>query len=288
MKKHFALFLELGKVRISSLATISMITGYVLAHGGVSPALLVMTIGVFLLACGASTINHIQDRDIDSCMHRTQGRPLPTGRIGLRYAWTVAVVSLGAGSALILGASNTTAMVLGLLAVFWYNVVYTPLKRRTAFAAVPGGVVGAIPPVMGWVAAGGSAFEPRILAVSFFFFMWQVPHFWLLLLFSGGDDYERAGLPSLTRIFTMDQIARITFVWMIATAVACLVLPVFDIVSNPWVNMGFIVAGVWLAWKSVGVLRSPWGMLRFRTAFKQINLYVCWVIVLLSVEGIIR
>jgi protoheme IX farnesyltransferase len=288
MKTHLRLFLELGKVRISSLATISMVAGYILAHGGVSWQLPVLTLGVFLIACGSATINHIQDRDIDARMQRTQGRPLPSGRVGLGYAWAVAVGSVAGGSVLILTAGGTSATLLGLLALCWYNGVYTPLKRRTAFAAVPGGVVGAIPPVLGWVAGGGDATDPRILAVAFFFFVWQVPHFWLLLLFSGGTDYERAGLPSLTRLFTMDQIARITFVWILATAVACLVIPLFGIISNPWINAGLVGAGAWLVWQVRGVLRRREGIPEYRAAFKHINIYVCWVIVLLSVNGIIR
>ncbi|MEE9270657.1 MAG: UbiA family prenyltransferase, partial [Candidatus Krumholzibacteria bacterium] len=164
---------------------------------------------------------------------------------------------------------------------------YTPLKRVTAFAAVPGGVVGAIPPVIGWVAGGGAVFEPRILAVAFFFFMWQVPHFWLLLLFAAGRDYEHVGLPSLTRIFALDQLARITFMWIFATAVTCLVIPLFGIRSNAWVNIGLLAAGLWLVVRTARILRRPSGAISFRLAFKHINLYVCWVISLLALNGIV-
>jgi protoheme IX farnesyltransferase len=287
MKRRLGVFLELGKVRISSLATISMITGYVLVHGGPSWALVILTAGVFLIACGSATINHIQEREIDARMQRTCGRPLPSGRVALHYAWGFAAASIACGSVLILIASNVTVMLLGFLSIFWYNAVYTPLKRLTAFASVPGGIIGAIPPIMGWVAGGGEALDPRILAVAFFFFIWQVPHFWLLLLFSCGKDYERAGLPSLTRLFTMDQIARVTFVWIFATAVTSLVIPLFDIVSNGLINAGLVAAGAWLVWKSLGILRAPWGMVRFRNAFKQINVFVVWIIALLSINGVI-
>jgi protoheme IX farnesyltransferase len=287
MKKHLDLFLELGKVRISSLATISMITGYILAFGNVSWSLALLFLGVFVIACGSATINHVQDRDIDLRMRRTAGRALPSGRVSLRYAWTMGVANIIVGSLLILLAANATAMVLGLLAIFWYNVVYTPLKRRTAFAAVPGGLVGAIPPVIGWVAGGGELFDPRILAVAFFFFIWQVPHFWLLLVFSCGKDYERAGLPSLTRIFGLEQIGRITYMWIIATAVTCLVIPLFGAIAHPGISIGLVVAGVWLVWKSANILRTPAAMMSFRVAFKQINLYVCWIIALLAVNGVI-
>lgn len=286
MKKKLDIWLELGKARISSLATISMITGYVLARGAFAPGLVVMIVGVFLIASGAATINHIQERDIDGLMQRTKGRPLPSGRLTIRNAWRIAVSSLLVGSACIMFASNATAMLLGWLAVFWYNAVYTPLKRVTAFAAVLGGVVGAIPPIIGWVAGGGAPTDPPILAVSMFFFIWQVPHFWLLLLFSCGTDYERAGLPSLTQFFSLEQIARITFVWIFAAAVMCLGIPLFGVVNSVWVVAGLVVGGGWLVLRSRRILRLHEGKPPFRLAFGHVNAYLFWVAVLLSVNGV--
>lgn len=269
------------------LATVSMITGFVLARGGVSWYLLPMIAGVFLIACGSATINQIQERRIDGLMRRTMGRPLPSGRIGPGYAWVVVLLALSIGSGLILLGSNPMALALGLFAVFWYNAVYTPLKRVTAFAAVPGGVVGAIPPIIGWVAGGGDVLDPRILAVAFFFFIWQVPHFWLLLVYACGADYERAGLPSLTRMFTIEQLGRITFVWILATAVTCLVMPLFGMISNPFFNLGLVLAGAWLVWGAIDILKPRWKVFGSRVVFRQINLYIFWVIALLSANGIV-
>lgn len=286
MQRHVNLILELGKIRIAVLATLSMIAGYILAKGGVSLALLPLTFGLFLLACGSAALNQIQDRDIDARMVRTQGRALPSGRASLRYAWLVTTSFIGIGSLLLLVVANATAMVLGLVAVFWYNAVYTPLKRMTAFAAVPGGVVGALPPVIGWVAGGGSALDPQILAGAFFFFVWQIPHFWLLLLFSCGKDYERAGLPSLTRLFNTEQIARITYMWILGTVMAGIAIPLFGVVDTVWVTVGLQIAGLWLVWRSTAILGAPDGMMSFRLAFRQINVYVLLIISLLAVNGI--
>lgn len=288
MREHINIFLEFGKVRISSLATLTMIAGYLLARGGFSWELVVVTAGVFLLACGSSTLNQIQERDIDGFMDRTQDRPLPSQRVSLSYAIGLAVIAIVSGALIVLAASNVNAMVLGLIAVGWYNGVYTPLKRMTAFAAVPGGVVGAIPPIIGWVAAGGSALDPRILAVAFFFFMWQVPHFWLLLLFSCGEDYEKAGLPSMTRVFSHEQIARITFAWILGTAAACVLIPLFGAINNPWVNVGLFVSGIWLVARSFRIVRAGGGMASFRLAFKHVNLYAMYVIAILSIGGALR
>jgi protoheme IX farnesyltransferase len=270
--------MELSKVRIAVLSTLSTVTGYILAAGGLGVHAVVTFAGVFFLACGAATINQFQDRDIDARMARTRNRPIPSGRIGAAAALVAGVALVAAGTACL--SPQPVAALLGLVTVAWYNGVYTPLKRVTAFAAIPGGVVGAIPPVIGWVSGGGAAADPRIIAVAFFFFVWQVPHFWLLLLRIGGD-YERAGLPSLTAVFSRRQLTRITFVWMVATAVACLMIPMFGLDAPGWILAGFVAASVWLAWNAVVMLRTDGAMV----AFRGINVYALMVISLLSLSG---
>jgi len=267
-------------VRIACLSTASAATGFVLAAHGASPALAPTVAGVFLLACGAGALNQAQEGDVDALMTRTAKRPVPTGRISARGALLVAVSLLAAGTAFL--SFNPVAMLLGFATVFWYNGVYTPLKRVSAFAAIPGGVVGAIPPVIGWVAGGGAPTDPRILAVAFFFFVWQVPHFWLLLL-RIGDDYARAGLPTLTRVFTRPQFARIIYVWIIATAVACVSMPLFGVSPAVWTQAGLVAASLWLAWHATHMVRSHGEVL----AFHQINLYALVVISLLSLSGFV-
>jgi protoheme IX farnesyltransferase len=283
MREGLSILMELSKVRIAVLSTLSTITGYILAAGGLSPGAAVPLFGVFLLACGSASINHFQDRDVDARMTRTQNRPVPSGRITPAGALAVGLVLVAAGTVCLMGApvpGAPVAALLGLVTVAWYNGVYTPLKRVTAFAAIPGGIVGAIPPVIGWVSGGGAVTDPRIMAVAFFFFVWQVPHFWLLLLRIGGD-YERAGLPSLTAVFSRRQLTRITFVWMVATAVACLMIPMFGLDAPGWILAGFVAASVWLAWNAVVMLRTDGTML----AFREINVYALMVISLLSLSG---
>jgi protoheme IX farnesyltransferase len=238
------------------------------------------TAGVFLLAAGAGALNQYQERDLDALMRRTAQRPLPSGRMRAGTALAIAIVLLALGTVCL--ASNPIAMLLGLCTVLWYNGVYTPLKRVSAFAAIPGGVVGAIPPMVGWTAAGGDPTDPRIIALAFFFFVWQVPHFWLLLL-RIGDDYARAGLPTLTRVFTRRQLARIVYVWMSATAVSCLSLPMFGVASPTWAFAALAVASLWLGWHATTMVRSDGEVL----AFHQINVYALFVITLLSLSVLV-
>jgi protoheme IX farnesyltransferase len=175
---------------------------------------------------------------------------------------------------------TVTLLILGSLAVFWYNGVYILLKRITAFAVIPGSLVGAIPPVIGWAAAGGLYNDATILEVALFFFMWQIPHFWLMLLMFS-KDYEQAGLPSLTRVFSKEQIARITTVWILAVAATGIVLAMHGQVHLPW-NGAIVLASLWLAYKALGFLRV--GSAYF-PAFVRINVYALFVMIFLMLNA---
>lgn len=277
VREQTALLLDLAKVRIAVLSTASAATGWLLASRSFSFDMLAVVAGVFLLAGGAGALNQVQERDLDARMLRTARRPIPSGRMRTQTALAIALSLIVLGTWCL--ASNPIAMLLGLFTVLWYNGVYTPLKRISAFAAIPGGVVGSVPPVIGWTAAGGDPADPRILAVAFFFFVWQVPHFWLLLL-RIGDDYVRAGLPTLTRVFTRRQLARIIYVWMIATAVACMSMPMFGVASPVWAFVGLAAASAWLGWHATTMVRSHGEIL----AFHQINVYALLVITVLSLS----
>ena len=199
-------YFTLCRATIAIFAAASAATGYLLAPHrqitGVFPA----AGAVFLLACGASALNQYQEQDIDEKMERTRTRPLPSGSIAASHALALSCALVLAGLALLVHACGVKAALLGLFALLWYNGIYTHLKKMTAFAAVPGAAVGMVPPAIGWVSAGGAVLDPRIAAICFLFFLWQVPHFWLLLL-NNGEEYEQAGLPSLTRVMSRPQIA---------------------------------------------------------------------------------
>ena len=96
---------------------------------------------------------------------------------------------------------------------------------------VPGAVTGALPPLIGWVAAGGGVWDKPIIFLEFLFFTGQIPHFWLLIL-KYGEEYEKAGLPSLTNIMSRTQINRLTFTWVVTSVIAALFLCYFEIIHS--------------------------------------------------------
>ena len=285
--KHWVkIILELTKFRIALFATLSTSAGFILAKQGFSSDMMTVVLGVFFLACGSCALNQYQERHTDRLMERTRGRPIPSGRLNAATALKIAVLLLSLGAMVLLKGANGIVLGLGVLALFWYNGLYTFLKRRTAFAVIPGALVGTIPPLLGWVHGGGRPFDPQILALAFFFFIWQIPHFWLLLL-NFGKDYEKAGFPSLTSIFTPSQLRRITFTWVFATAVACLMIPLFGLVNFYAVQVSFLIAGIWLVWKAFMLLRSHHSEFSLRLTFNSINAYVLLVMFLLTLDHLL-
>jgi heme o synthase len=274
----------LTKVRIASLSALSTATGYAVFARGLDRGAIPACLGALLLSAGASVLNEWQERDVDARMARTRGRPLPAGAMSPAAALVLAALLACSGFAVLLAASRPASTLLGLLAVGWYNGVYTPLKRVTALAVVPGALIGAIPPAIGWTAAGGSVADPRILCLAFFFFVWQLPHFWLLLQLHAAD-YERAGFPTLTALLSPRGVARLTLVWMMTTAASSLLLPLYGVVSSALASRGLAVAAILLGGLAVHAFRSGSEPRSIRRAFHGINAYALLVMMLLAADA---
>jgi len=285
------LFLELTKVRITAAVTFTTATGYILFARWFDLEMWLPLLGVFLLACGSAALNQWQERKIDARMQRTRQRPIPSGRIAPSTALFLSGLLILAGFYCVTSVptNSNVLLALGILALVWYNGVYTYLKRLTAFAVVPGALIGAIPPCMGYVAAGGSLRDPDILLVAVFFFVWQIPHFWLLLLMIG-NEYSSAGLPAVTSRFSREQVVRITFVWILATAVAGVAFPALDKVNGMrlW-SFAMVAASIWLAAKATTILRvaslEEW-KLPVRQAFRYVNVFALLVMIFLSLGAL--
>ncbi len=286
LKSRIKILSELVKFRITTFVTVTTAFGYIAACGRIDIHIIPVLLGVLLLAFGSAALNHFQEKDFDVKMDRTKRRPIPSGRISHKNVLIISITLVVLGSVILLIWTNILALGLGLLNLIWYNFVYTLLKRKTAFAIVPGSLVGAIPPIIGWVGANGYLLDPQIAVIAFFFFIWQIPHFWLLLLVLD-KDYRQAGFPTLTEIFSREQLSRITFVWIISTAVTGLLIPLFGIVSDFWINTGLFISGALLTWKAFGLLVERNDFSVFGHNFKYINYFALFVVFLVSLDKLI-
>jgi len=218
---------ELMKYRLSLAVSFSAATGYFLFTNKVDNDFFFMAAGVFLLSSGSVALNQVTERESDSVMERTRNRPLPAGKISPASAIMISILLLFSGSCL-LGVTGLLSCVLGVICVVFYNAVYTPLKRITSLAILPGAVVGAIPPMIGFVSAGGSVLSTAIIVFSTIMFMWQLPHFWLLLL-RYRDQYEQAGFKTIAAFMSDKQIKHLTWFWSLLSSV---LLVVFILIVN--------------------------------------------------------
>lgn len=195
----FSDFSALIKLRLSFLVVCTTLVGYVLGRSGQGISWLVMgvtLVGTALAACGASALNQWLEREWDGRMRRTRNRPLPAGRMHSEDALLFGVLFslLGVGVLAIFVEGPAAWFTLATVVV--YVAVYTPLKRVTEFNTLIGAIPGAIPPLIGWTAATGSAGVGGWILFAILWF-WQMPHF-LAIAWMYRDDYRNAGFVMLT------------------------------------------------------------------------------------------
>ena len=188
-------FLQLTKFRLAISVVFSSLAGYLLAADKIeTQVLLGLFFGGFSMVGASNAFNQLIEKNKDSLMSRTQNRPLPGGRMSNITAFTISTVLAFLGI-LILQYINYKTALFGVLSVFLYACIYTPLKSVTSLAVFVGAFPGAIPFMLGWVAATGSfGIEPGILFMIQFF--WQFPHFWAIG-WMVDDEYKKAGFKML-------------------------------------------------------------------------------------------
>ena len=187
----FSDFKLLTKVGLSLSVVFSSLAGYLLAVEEIQISILVLlAIGGYLMVGASNAFNQIIEKDTDALMKRTMNRPLPTGRMHVSMAMVIAVSFTILGLA-ILYSINPKSALFGAISIFLYTSVYTPLKSITPLAVFVGAIPGAIPFMLGWVAATDDfSIEPGMLFLIQFF--WQFPHFWAIAWLQY-DEYKKAG-----------------------------------------------------------------------------------------------
>ena len=187
----FSDFKQLTKVGLSLSVVFSSLAGYLLAVDKIQlPILAMLAIGGYLMVGASNAFNQIIEKDTDALMKRTMNRPLPTGRMHVSMALVIAISFTIVGLA-ILYSINPKSALFGAISIFLYTSIYTPLKSVTPLAVFVGAIPGAIPFMLGWVAATDDfSIEPGMLFLIQFF--WQFPHFWAIAWLQY-DEYKKAG-----------------------------------------------------------------------------------------------
>lgn len=225
----FADFKEITKVRLAVSVVFSSIAGYFLGAYEISlTSILLLGFGGYCMVGASNAFNQVIEKDLDALMKRTRNRPIPSGRMSVATAMFIAISLTVIGVVTLYFLNPKTAM-FGAISIFLYTSVYTPLKTKTPLSVFVGAFPGAIPFMLGWVAATNEfGIEPGTLFMIQFF--WQFPHFWALGWMLH-DDYKSGGFKMLPTgkkdSGTALQIIMYT-IWMMVISI----LPVFGITGR--------------------------------------------------------
>jgi len=256
--QRFADFLALTKPRLNFLVVVTAAVGYYLGAGSGSDLdvakLVQAVIGVALVAGGAAGLNQIYERETDSLMWRTRMRPLAAQRITTTEAMVFSLALSAAGLVIVAATANLLAASLALLTLISYNVVYTPMKRRSQLSTLVGAVPGALPPMIGWVAARG-ALTPEAWALFGIVFVWQIPHF-MAIAWLYREDFGRAGFPLLPVVEPDGKSTGRHAVLFALALVPVSLAPYFLRMSGPVYALGAVLGGVVLLALAISFAQS--------------------------------
>jgi protoheme IX farnesyltransferase len=244
------------KLRLATLVVMSAAFCYMLASDVIDYSKLTfLIVGGFLVTASSNGFNQIIERNLDKLMSRTANRPLPTGRMSLTEAYVISIVFGIAGIAILWYFMNPLSGLLGTLALFLYTVVYTPLKKKTPFAVFVGAFPGAIPPMLGWIAATNnlSEIEPWILfSVQF---MWQFPHFWAIAWVLD-DDYKKAGFQMLPSPGGRDKSSAFQVLVYTLFLVPISLMPVFFGISGSVSAVIITICGILFSLQAIHLFKT--------------------------------
>ena len=276
-------FIVLTKFVLSFAVSLSALFAYIMAKGEMSLDMLLSTLAVLLVAMGVSTLNQVQEYRSDSKMDRTKHRPIASGKwspnTGIIIAAVLILLSLG----LIYSLIGMIGINLFLFSFVWYNFVYTPLKKKSALAVVPGAILGVIPPAVGWITAGHSLQEAQFFALGLFYFVWQVPHFWLLVMLFYGD-YKDGGYPTAMKLFGRISLQRVTFVWLVLTIQTGIFMVSIFKPESTIIFYLLILTGVLGFASSLQLLAKNFELKSAKKIFYQINFAFLTTIILISID----
>lgn len=236
--------ISLGKIPVSLAVAYTALAGNVMYSLAIDIKGILITLGVFFLSAGSAGFNQVQEKDTDRLMTRTKNRPVASGKISEKTGITISVGYFLTGLIILYNTGTLLSLMIAMFTVFWYNGIYTPLKKITPFAVFPGAIVGALPPLIGYTAAGGSLLVFPVLFLSVFLFMAQIPHFWLIII-KRAKEYSGSNILSVSQYLNQKQIKRLSIIWIILLMIASFTLyPAGTIVTSTGNIFLILISGV--------------------------------------------
>jgi protoheme IX farnesyltransferase len=248
-------YTQLLKLRLSWLVVFSALTAYFMGTTDYSwMKILMLTLGGFLVTGSSNAFNQIIERDLDRLMDRTHNRPMPQGRLSKVEALIFSALTGIVGIVVLWVFMNPLSGILGLLALLSYVAVYTPMKRITPFAVFVGAFPGAVPPLLGWVAASGDIGLYGLVLFSIQF-IWQFPHFWSLAWVLE-DDYLKAGFRMLPSSQGKSKASAFQVLAYTIGLIPLGLLPFLFRMVSPIATAILLICGIYFSLKAIMLYRS--------------------------------
>ena len=279
-----AVYADLTRYKLSLAVTFSSVTGYFIFHNKIEITLLCLICGVFFLASGSAVMNQVTEVRYDSVMGRTMQRPLPQEKISRGKAMLLSAALFCTGIFL-LSLTGFIPSLLGIFNIILYNFIYTKLKRVTPLAVIPGVLVGAIPPLIGFEAAGGGVPGNGIMVFSAFMFLWQLPHFWLILL-KYHKEYETAGFVTISHLMNERQIRVLIFLWGLFSTIFLLSFSVVGILFSRYISLVLIPLNIIFILAFYYLLFRKSEKNEFHGAFILINSFSLLIMILFIINSL--
>ena len=278
--KHY---LVLCKFNIAFWNGFAAAVTYVVAKGQLDFAALIPFIGVLILASGALILNQYQEIPFDGMMERTRERPLPTKKITPKNALILSTAFFLVGEIILYLESGMLAVTFGCLAVFFYNFIYTPLKRKSLMIAIPSSLVGVFPPLIGWAAGDGSWTHAAIYGIATFFFFWQIPHF-LLLYRLYVKDYQKAGFGIMVGL-TDQSLSQAILGGIALSLLSAACFPFWEVFKQTWICALFLLGSTIMLWFVRPLMKKSIAGWSSRPIFITFNLWVAGVMILMLLDS---
>ena len=278
-------FMQLTRFYLSLAVSLSGLFTYLAISQNPSFAIVVPVFGILFLALGSSALNQIQEQKLDAKMQRTSSRPLVNGN----YTWKQAlIITIGLLFLSFLCLHKTMGQVgtfFFVATIILYNFIYTPLKPKTHYALIIGSFLGVIAPSIAWLYARESLLDIRFIYLFCLFFIWQVPHFWLLALMYS-DDYKKAGFPTLVDKLGKQNLLRVSSVWyLFCVFIGLLLVNSFYIPPALWTIV--IVGSGYVFYSGLQLLfRTDIVFSVMRSAFIKLNIYIFFILLTLIINNL--
>lgn len=241
--KKFVLSLSIAKFPLCALIAFSALFGHVFALQTINRQSVLVFTAVLILACGSASLNSYQERLVDALMTRTSGRPLVRQKLSTVHALVQTGFLIFCGLMLLLWSAGVSPFVAGILGAVLYNVVYTRMKQHSLHAIIPGVLCGAIPPYIGWLAAGGELLSFQAALPVLLLIFWQIPHFFLVVL-NHKSDYHGGFSPTLLQELSEHALQRIFLPWITALVVIMITFSAMPLQLSNGVRLVIIANGL--------------------------------------------